>query len=244
MKTRNGQRGGCGCVIVLALLLGVVAYFNFERIKSTVDEWFAPTTGRDREYDREMDRLGPGLNQQTEQLPDFEADGEKQAVRLYQDGATPLAARCVAHRLQEDSSSPLQEIRETLLERWAWAWRFNGDETIFPNAPQGTETSETDGEENEPIYILQAYENLSLPSSLADVRLPLEHYHFAYFLPDKRLYWGSLTIESEEILGTNRIYILKQITDGKTEVLDIFESLPSFDEAQRIARERLKGTDE
>lgn len=92
-------------------------------------------------YDGDMDNLSRRLNQNAIQYPYIsqtsvypylpeEVDVDRGALQFYSNDVTPLAARWTSYALQYHATSYLHELKKSLIERWAWAWHYNGREHV------------------------------------------------------------------------------------------------------------------
>ena len=148
--------------------------------------------------------------------------------------------------LLDEASALAAEIRDDLKRNWAWAWRFQGISKagFFPAADgQGPGLA---------LYSVQGYHNMDLPEDLSLTRRRLEHYHFAVFVLDvhaaddslgeqDRRYSQSYILVSDELYGGVRIFIFEEILAGDRKVLDVYDTLPSYEQVSYEVLKRLGG---
>lgn len=143
---------------------------------------------------------------------------EVEALTSYRLGITPLAAHWAAYagtRLTDDN------VKRKLQEALAWTWAFRGRDSGGPLAG--------------PRHLMLGYVNEDAPSGIRDrfpPTGPIEHYHFAVFTHDTRLYLGSYVVASDEPGPGERLYFLKRLVRGQTHVLDVFPDLPTYEAAR------------
>ena len=186
------------------------------------------------------------------------------AMQSYRDDLAPLAARAAAFALHnggnasvrppmplgiallDEASALAAEIRDDLKRNWVWAWRFQGISKagFFPAADgQGPGLA---------LYSVQGYHNMDLPEDLSLTRRRLEHYHFAVFVLDvhaaddslgeqDRRYSQSYILVSDELYGGVRIFIFEEILAGDRKVLDVYDTLPSYEQVSYEVLKRLGG---
>ena len=179
----------------------------------------------EEEVQRQMDVLAKSLNQDQVQFPLFAGrDAEKTTLRLAHDKATPLAARWGAHALQGKPRSVVAKLRTRYVQQYRWAWRYEG--SVEVGKPS------TEDAKPQAWFVVQGYSNCDLPANRDRLHDALEYYHFAFFRRSGNSadYWGSFSVQSEELMGVVRVITLKKIQDGKPRVVDVFDRVPAYSE--------------
>ena len=176
-----------------------------------------------------------------------------EALRQHRDDVTPLAARATAAVLQylpdggaartpplvtgfallDEGRVVAAAIRDDLRSRLAWAWKFEGPTEL------------------KPVYLVQGYRNVNVADDLTHTRRRLEHYHFAVFIVDLsarhgdageqcRQYLRSYVLLSKELYGGERIYFLEDVLAGARDILEVYDTPPSYALVEQAVRKKLK----
>jgi hypothetical protein len=138
---------------------------------------------------------------------------ELEALSAYQQGLTPLAARWAEYA---DTRLVRDQVEQPLRQEHAWKWTLRDAREFGPWSPSG--------------FRMLGYVNDEAGAG-AELRGPLEHYHFAVFARNPTLYAGSYAVASDEAIPGERLYFLKRIVRGVSQVVATYPALPTFDNA-------------
>lgn len=157
---------------------------------------------------------------------------ELEASTWYELDVAPFAAAWASYAIQNGGIRS-KDIQIALQAKSAWNWTYEGrfEAGRIPDPMGGSDKS---------LYLVVGYSNSSMQrvEELRNTEQAVEVFHFP-LLASGAAYLDSYVLTSETLSPSERVYVLKRAGGGDSELIDLFDQRPTYQEVAEKVKNHL-----